>query len=115
MPTNDIVGHRKEPAVGTLGALDARLLADATHPLVGTRWRIARAPGPPALESARVNVFATAEERTEQRDLGLRRGSPIDGLRDRRHVAAGDLFSDENSPSPPISGRVLVRTHSRSM
>ena len=72
MPANDVVGHRKESAIGTLSALDARLLADAAHPLVGARGRIARLARLPALESTRVDVVATAEQRTEQRDLGLR-------------------------------------------
>ena len=40
VPPNHVVGHRKESTVGTFGALDAWLLADATHPLVGAGWRI---------------------------------------------------------------------------
>jgi hypothetical protein len=41
VPPNHVVGHRKESTVGTFGALDAWLLADATHPLVGAGWRVA--------------------------------------------------------------------------
>ncbi len=40
VPPNHVVGHRKESTVGTLSALDAWLLADATHPLVRAGWRI---------------------------------------------------------------------------
>ena len=40
VPANHVVGHRKESTVGTFSALDARLLADATHPLVRAGWRI---------------------------------------------------------------------------
>ena len=41
VPADDVVGHRKESTVGTLGALDARLLADATYPLVCASGRVA--------------------------------------------------------------------------
>ena len=57
MPTNDIVGHRKESTVRALGTLDARLLADLWDPLIRARWCIAGATGPPALKSARIDVF----------------------------------------------------------
>lgn len=73
VPPDDVVGHWKESTIGTLGALDARLLTDAAHPLVRAGGRVARLAGLPTLESAGIYVFATAEQRTEERDLGLGR------------------------------------------
>ena len=48
-----------------LGALDARFFADAPHPLVGAGWGVAGLAGFPALESTRIHVLSSAEERTE--------------------------------------------------
>ena len=61
-----------------LGALDPRLLADPSDPLVGAGGRVARSAGPPALEAAGVHVISPAKAGPEQRDLCLGRGVPID-------------------------------------
>jgi len=71
VPANDVVGHWQEPAVGTLGAFDARLFADPGHPFVRAGRRITGLACPPALEPPWVDVLPTSEERSEQRDLGL--------------------------------------------
>ena len=78
MPADDLVGHRQEPTMRALGALDAGLLADAAHPLVRARGRIAGLAGLAALEATRIHVLAPAEERTEQRDLRVWWGRLVD-------------------------------------
>lgn len=78
VPTYDIVGERKESTIGTLSAFDARLLADASDPLVGTGGRVAGFAGLAALESPRVHVVAASEERSKEGDLCLRRRCLID-------------------------------------
>jgi len=65
VPPNHVVGHREEATIWTLGALDARFFADALHPLVGAGWGVAGLAGFPALESTRVHVLSSAEQRTE--------------------------------------------------
>jgi len=62
MPSNVIVGDREEAAMRAHRALDPRLLADALHPFVRARWRVARLAGLPALESSWLHVLAAAEE-----------------------------------------------------
>jgi hypothetical protein len=62
VPANDVVGNGKEPTMGTYRALDSRLLADAAHPFVRAGRSVPGLPGLPALESARINVRAAAEE-----------------------------------------------------
>src|SRR6266540_351292 len=74
----NVVSDRKEPTVGTFGAFDAGLLAHASDPLVGTGGRVPRPACFAALESPRVHVVATSEERTKERDLVLRRRCSID-------------------------------------
>jgi hypothetical protein len=81
--TSSLTG--REPTVGTLRAFDARLLADASDPLVGTGWRVTSPARFAALESPRVDVVAASEERTEQGDLRFRRRSLIDRPRDQVH------------------------------
>jgi hypothetical protein len=56
--------------MGTLGAFDAGLLADAAHPLVGARRRVTGPTCLAALKSTRVDVVAPAKERPEEGDLG---------------------------------------------
>jgi hypothetical protein len=87
MPADHVVGHRQQATLEAVRALDPWLLAQAPHPLVGTGRLVACPPCSPALESARVHVFPTAEERTEERDLLVRRRSPRyeQGYRSARH------------------------------
>jgi hypothetical protein len=61
VPPNDVVGDGKEATMGADRALDTRFLADAAHPLVRARRRVAGLAGPSALESARINVLAPAK------------------------------------------------------
>ena len=42
VPSDDLVGDGEKSTMGTLRALDTRLFADASHPLVGARGRITR-------------------------------------------------------------------------
>jgi hypothetical protein len=69
MPSDDLVCDREETAMRAHRTLDPGLLTDAPHPLVGARGRIAGLPGLSALEPTRVNVFAAAEQRSEEGDL----------------------------------------------
>src|ERR687898_918660 len=85
MPANDIVSDRKESTVGTFSAFDARLLAHATNPLVGTGGSVTRPARLAALASTRVHVVTASEERPKQGDLRLRRRCPIDRPRDQVH------------------------------
>ena len=55
----------------TLGALDPRLLANAADPFVRAGRSISRLACLSALEATRVDILATAEQRSEQRNLRL--------------------------------------------
>ena len=72
VPANDLIGDGQEASMEALGALDARLLADTAHPLVGARGGVAGLAGLAVFESTGVDVVAAAEERPEESDL--RRG-----------------------------------------
>jgi hypothetical protein len=78
VPADDVVGDREKASVVTLRALDARLLADATGPLVRTGRGVAGLASLAALEASRVDVFATPKQRAEEGDLVLRRGLLVD-------------------------------------
>ena len=72
VPANDVVGDRNEPAVWTLGTLDARLLAEPADPFVCAGWRVARFPRLSILEATRIDVTSicrAARERTELRTV----------------------------------------------
>jgi hypothetical protein len=79
VPADDLVGQRQKSAVRAVGAFDARLLANAADPFVRARGRIAVLAGPAALEAARIDVLAAAEQRAEQPDIGLHWRVAIDG------------------------------------
>lgn len=85
VPANDVVSDRKEPTVGTFSAFDARLLADATNPLVGTGGRVTGSARFSALKSPGVHVVAASEQRPEQGDLRFGRRRPIDRAIKRGH------------------------------
>ena len=78
VPANLVVGYGEESAVGALGALDARLAANAGHPFVGTRRRVARPARRTAFEPSRIDILAPSEESTKQSNLAIRRRSAID-------------------------------------
>jgi hypothetical protein len=56
----------------TLRAFDFRLFAYAFDPFVCACRSVAGFPGFAALKTARINIVATAEERSEKRDLVFR-------------------------------------------
>jgi len=65
VPPDDVVSDGEEPTVEAFGALDPRLLANASHPFVGTCGCV---PGPArlaAFEPSRVHILSTSEERPE--------------------------------------------------
>ncbi len=78
VPANDVVGHRQEPAVLGLGALDPQFLADAADPLVRAGRCVPRLAGLSPLEAARVDVFAAAKQRAKEPNLQLGRRLLID-------------------------------------
>src|SRR5438094_6460661 len=79
-------GPSEDPGtVQTLSAFDARLLAHATHPLLGAGGCVACLASLAALESPRVHIVAASKERPEQGDLRFRRRSLIDRPRDQVH------------------------------
>jgi hypothetical protein len=78
VPANDVVSDRQETTVRADRALDPWLLADPPHPFVRASGRVARLPGLPALESPRIDVVPSAEERPEERHLFGRRRVPVD-------------------------------------
>src|SRR5438046_10667049 len=73
MPTNYFISDWKKTLMLAVRALDTRLLADASNPLIAAGGCVTRFPGFSALESPRINIVSSAEERTEQPDLGVRR------------------------------------------
>ena len=80
VPADDVVGDREKASMVTLRALDARLLAHAADPLVRAGRGVAGLASLAAFEASRVDVFATPEQRAEERDLRFGRR----GLRDER-------------------------------
>lgn len=77
VPANDAVSRREEPTVETVGALDARFLADAPHPLVGAGRGVAGLPSPVALEPARVDISPAAEQGSEEHDFDVGRRAMV--------------------------------------
>jgi hypothetical protein len=69
---DDLIRDGEEAAVGAIGALDSRFLADARDPLVGASRGISGFPCAPAFEAAWINIVAPPEERAKQRDLEIR-------------------------------------------
>src|SRR5262245_32633439 len=66
-------------------AFDSRFLANTSNPLVAAGGCVTRFPGFSALEPPRVNIVSSAEARTEQPDLGVRRRVLIDESRFGKH------------------------------
>src|SRR5437867_11892661 len=81
MPTNYFISDWKKTLMLAVRALDTRLLADASNPLIAAGGCVTRFPGFSALESPRINIVSSGGERTEQPDLGVRRGVLLDGSR----------------------------------
>jgi hypothetical protein len=70
MPTDYFISYRKKAAVRALGAPDPAFFAEALNPLVRASWLIAGCTCFPALETARIDVIASAKEAAEQADFG---------------------------------------------
>ena len=83
MPTDDVVGDRKEATVRTDRALDSWFLTDPTHPLVGACGSRAGLACLPTLEAAWVHVVAPSEQGSEQRDLLRWRRGRVHGVSNR--------------------------------
>src|ERR1700726_1008883 len=73
MPSNDLIGNRYKTPVWTIGALDSRLLTDASNPFVCASRRITALAGSLALEPNGKDIRSPAKQGSEQLDLGLRR------------------------------------------
>ena len=73
---------------------DSWLLADAAHPLVRARRSVAGLASFSTLESARINVVAPPEQRSEQRDLRRSTRTTVDGRGDPGHASLSPLDSD---------------------
>ena len=84
----------------TVGALDPRLLADATDPFVRAGRCIAGLAGPPALESTWIDVISPPEERAEEGDLHLRRGLMIDAAFGPAHRTTHSFLAALARPLP---------------
>jgi hypothetical protein len=78
VPADHVIGNWQEPTVRTRRALDARLFADAPHPLVGARRCISRFAGFPALEPTRVHVFIPRKSERNNAIFSLDGGEPMD-------------------------------------
>src|SRR5262249_24992196 len=85
MPTNYFISDWKKTLVLAVRTLDTRLLTDASNPLIAAGRCVTRFPGLPALEPPRINIVSSAEERTEQPDLCVRRRVLIDESRFEKH------------------------------
>jgi hypothetical protein len=78
VPADYVIGQWEKTAVWAVAALDARLFADSSDPLVGAGRRVSGLASFPALEAARVDVFTASKKRTKQGDLGVRFGRLVD-------------------------------------
>ena len=72
---------RQAAANPRLSALNARLLTDTAHPLVGARGRVTGLARLLAFESTGGDIVAAAEERLEESDLRRGRRRPINEAR----------------------------------
>ena len=77
MPLNRIVSNRKKTLMRTFGTFDSGFFADSLDPFITAHWRIAGPARLAAFEAARVNIFASAKQRSVKCDFDIRRGSLI--------------------------------------
>jgi len=73
MPTNYFISDWKKTLVLAVRALDMRLLADASNPLIAAGGCVTRFSGFPALEPPRINIVSSTKKRAKQFDLGVGR------------------------------------------
>ena len=71
MPANHVVGYRKKALVRAFGTFDSRFFADSLDPLITASRRIASPACSTTLEAARVDIFSSAKQGTEEGDFGL--------------------------------------------
>ena len=71
MPPNHVVGYGKKTLMRTFGTFDSRFLANSPDPLIAASRRIAGPASFSAFETARIDIFAPAKQRTEQGDFGF--------------------------------------------
>jgi hypothetical protein len=64
--------------VDTCRAFDPGLVTHTGRPLIGTRRRVAGFPRAATLKPSGIDIVATAEELSKQRDLGFRKRQSID-------------------------------------
>ena len=74
MPPNRIVSYGKKTLVGAFGTFDSGLFADSLNPFITTYRRISCPARLAAFEAARVNIFASAKQRSEKCDFDISRG-----------------------------------------
>jgi hypothetical protein len=72
MTANHFIRNRQKPAMRALRAFDSRLFTHSLNPFIGACGSITGFPSLPALKAAWINIIATAEERSVQRDLVFR-------------------------------------------
>ncbi len=77
MPPNRIVSYGKKTLVGAFGTFDSGLFADSLNPFITTHRRISCPARLAAFEAARVNIFASAKQRSVKCDFDISRGSLI--------------------------------------
>src|SRR5215471_14142199 len=112
MPTNYFISDWKKTLMLAVRALDTRLLADASNPLVAAGGCVTRFPGFSALEPSRINIVSPAKKRTKEPDLSVRRRVLIDESRfgkhrfdyTRRWFATCSLGRSFDSPSAGQAG-----------
>ena len=69
MPANDFLRNRQPRLIRTTSALDARLFAHPAHPLISTRWRVARASRFPTFKPRRIHILTPTKQRAKERDF----------------------------------------------
>ena len=77
MPPNRIVSYVKKTLVGAFGTFDFGLFANTLHPFITAHRRITCPARLAAFEAARVNIFASAKQRSVKCDFDISRGSLI--------------------------------------
>ena len=93
MLVDHIIRHGQELSMLTTCAFDARLFANAGHPLVRADRRVTRLPGRTTLEAARIDILSPSKERAKECNLLFGWRSVMDGPWMRCHCP----FSIQNT------------------
>ena len=107
MPTNYFISDWKKPLMLAIPTFDSRFLTDTSNPLVAASGRVTGLSGFPALEPPRIDIVSSAEERTKQPDLGVRRRVLIDESRFEKHI--GWTIHAVGSQRVPWGSALLIR------